>query len=172
MSSSSDGVEATELETQAEFDPKARAIAFAEGLAAASGLDIYVVAREEGPENLVIAFEGPDSRFLVGRAGQVLDSLQYLTQLVTGGRRFGAYSGGRLRVTFDADSYRARREATLRKLAQELVEQVRATGQEAVLDPLSAMERRIVHQAISDEPGIRTYSEGEDPDRYIVIAPA
>ena len=149
---------------------KERAIAFAEGLAAASGMDLVVMSREEGRDTLQIALEGPDSRHFVGRAGQVLDALQYLTQLSS--NRRGLPPAGRLRVIYDADSYRARREQTLRKLAQEVSEQVRATGQEAVLDPLSAMERRIVHQAISEEPGIRTYSEGEEPERYIVIAPA
>ncbi len=57
-------------------------------------------------------------------------------------------------------------------MAQELAEQVVATGNEAVLDPLSPMERRIVHQAAMEVPGVRTYSEGEEPNRYIVIAPA
>lgn len=151
-------------------DLKERAIAYAEGLAAASDLDLSVEHHDVGDDNLWIKFDGPDSRFLVGRSGQVLDALQYLTLLSV--NRRGPLTGARLRVTFDADSYRARREVTLKKLARELSEQVRATGQEAVLDPLSAMERRIVHQAISDEEGIRTYSEGEDPDRYIVIAPA
>ncbi len=164
MPSISDDARMTEM--------KERAIAFAEGLAGASGLDIFVATRDDGPETIQIAFEGPDSRLLVGRGGQVLDALQYLTQLSGNRRSIVQTPGARLRVIYDADSYRARREATLHKLAAELSEQVRATGQEAVLDPLSAMERRIVHQAISEEPGIRTYSEGEEPERYIVIAPA
>ncbi len=60
---------------------KERAIAFAEGLAAASGLDLVVMTRDEGNDTIQIAFEGPDCRYLVGRSGQVLDALQYLTQL-------------------------------------------------------------------------------------------
>jgi spoIIIJ-associated protein len=149
---------------------KERAIAFAEGLAEACDLDIELVHRDENEESIWLTFEGPDSRYLVGRSGQVLDALQYLTLLSI--NRRGMMGGARLRVLFDADHYRSRREVTLKKLAQELSEQVRSTGQEAVLDPLSALERRIVHQAISEEPDIRTYSEGEEPDRYIVIAPA
>lgn len=147
---------------------KAELTAWAQGLAQASGLEVTASVRKDEPEGLTIAFDGPDARLLVGRGGQVLDALQYIASLTINAR--GAV--GRLHVTFDADNYRARREDTLRRVAQELAEQVLATGQEAVLDPLSPMERRIVHQAVMETPGVRTYSEGEEPDRYIVIAPA
>jgi len=73
---------------------------------------------------------------------------------------------------FDADDYRIRREKTLKELADDLAAQVLSTGQEAVLDPLSPMERRIVHNALAEIPGVRTYSEGEEPDRFVIISPA
>jgi spoIIIJ-associated protein len=163
-SSSSDAARLSEM--------KERAIGFAEGLVEASGLDIEFQPRDEGEEGICLAFLGPDARYLVGRSGQVLDALQYLTLLSITRRSVSASGGGRLRIVFDADDYRARREITLKKLASDLSDQVRSTGHEAVLDPLSAMERRIVHQALADQPGIRTYSEGDEPERYIVIAPA
>lgn len=148
---------------------KERAKAFAEGIAGASGLEIETEVILDEPEGVTIAFTGPDSGLLVGRGGQVLDALQYLASMSINKRGYG---GSRLRVIFDADRYRARREETLHKLAAELADQVRATGQEAVLDPLSPLERRIVHTALVGVEGVRTYSEGEEPDRYIIISPA
>lgn len=148
-------------------EQKQRVRKWAEGLAAVSGLALTVrVAREE-PEGILIAFEGEDAGLLIGRGGAGLDALQVLATHALGGR-----GGARLHVLFDADGYRARRENVLIHLAQELADQVKATGQEAVLDPLSAYERRIVHHALLEISGVRTYSEGEEPERYIVIAPA
>ena len=147
---------------------KERAVEFARGVADASGLDMTVRLAQDEPEGVTIAFDGPESRLMVGRNGQILDALAYLASMAINRRG----SGARLRIVFDADDYRARREETLRSLAAELAEQVLATGQEAVLDPLSPLERRIVHQALMEIPGVRTYSEGEDPDRYVIISPA
>jgi len=149
---------------------KERAKAFAEGIAAASGLEVTAQAVDTEEESIVLAFDGPDARHLVGRGGQTLDALAYLAGLAIH-RRPSSGPSPRLRIICDADGYRVRREQTLKDLAAELSEQVRATGQEAVLDPLSPLERRIVHQALTDEPDVRTYSEGEEPERYIVIAP-
>jgi spoIIIJ-associated protein len=143
------------------------AIAFAEGLADACDLDVGLVAEDED-DGIILSFDGPDAKYLVGRGGQVLDALQYLATLAIHKRG----GGPRLRILFDADDYRVRRENTLKKLAADLADQVRSTGQEAVLDPLSPLERRIVHRALTEEAGVRTYSEGEEPERYIVIAPA
>jgi spoIIIJ-associated protein len=150
-----------------ETELKARARTWAEGLAAASGLDVRATVAADEPDGVTLAFEGPDAHWLVGRHGQVLDALQYLASL---GVNRGA--GQRLRVLFDADGYRARREATLKKLAHDLAAQVKSTGQEAVLDPLSPLERRIVHTALADDPAVKTYSEGEEPERYVIISPA
>lgn len=146
---------------------KERARTFAEGLAAASSLELEARVAAEEADGVVIALEGADAHWLVGRHGQVLDALQYLASLAV-----NRGSGQRLRVVFDADGYRARREATLKKLAADLAAQVKSTGQEAVLDPLSPLERRIVHTALVDDPDIKTYSEGEEPDRYVIISPA
>jgi spoIIIJ-associated protein len=151
---------------------KERAKEFAEGLAASSGLEVTARAVDTEEESITLAFDGPDARHFIGRGGQTLDALAYLAGLAIHRRPASGGPSPRLRIVFDADNYRVRREQTLKELAAELSEQVRATGQEAVLDPLSPLERRIVHQALSDEPDVRTYSEGEEPERYIVIAPA
>lgn len=145
---------------------KARVLAFAEGFAAASGLEVTARLVRDDAESVLVAFEGEDARFLIGRGGQVLDAIQLLALNATGGP-----SRGRLHVTFDSDGYRQRREKVLTDLALELADQVAASGQEAVLDPLPPLERRIVHRVLTERTDIQTYSEGEEPDRYIVIAP-
>lgn len=146
---------------------KERARVFAEGLADASGLELTARVAGDEPDGITIAFDGADAPLLAARRGQVLDALQYLASLAVNRR-----GGPRLRILFDAAEYRERRAETLRNLAHELADEVRSTGQEAVLDPLSPLERRIVHTALKDEPGVRTYSEGEDPERYIIVSPA
>jgi spoIIIJ-associated protein len=149
---------------------KQRALEFAEGLAEAAragGMDITAEQTRDEPEGVTISFQGADSRWLIGKAGQALDALQTMASLIV-----NRQAGSRLYITFDADNYRARREATLHKMATEIADQVVSGGQEAVLDPMSALERRIVHKALQDRADIRTYSEGEEPERYLVIAPA
>jgi spoIIIJ-associated protein len=147
---------------------KQQALEFAEGLVKASGLEITASQTREEADGITIAFSGPDARYLVGKGGATLDAIQYLTSLAVT-RKSGL---NRFHIIYDADGYRERREATLKRLAQDVAAQVVQTGQEAVLDPLSPMERRIVHQALAEQTGVRTYSEGEEPERYIVIAPA
>ncbi|MBC8103089.1 MAG: KH domain-containing protein, partial [Cytophagales bacterium] len=106
---------------------KERAKEFAEGFALASEdlLEITAFVASEEPEGITLGFDGPDAHLLVGRAGRTLDALQYLASNVVN-RRGGR---ARLHVIFDADSYRARREVTLKQLAADLAAQVASTGQ-------------------------------------------
>ena len=146
---------------------KERVTTWATGLAEATGLDVTArVARDEA-EGITISFDGPDAGLLTGRKGDVLEALQLLASFSIRGRGFP-----RLHILFDADGYRERREQVLAKMARDLAEEVLSSGQEAELEPLSALERRIIHKVLVEIPGVRTYSEGEDPRRYIVIAPA
>ena len=117
-------------------------------------------------ETLTLAVTGPDASLLVGTHGQTLDALQYLLMLMT-----NKGQGSRLRVTVDADSYRARRARKLADFANELAAEVGKTGQEAITDALNPMERRIIHTALVDHPDVETYSEGDEPNRYVVITP-
>jgi spoIIIJ-associated protein len=145
-----------------------RAIAYAQGLVQASGLEMTLEVTQNDADGLTLSLQGPDSALFAGRGGQILDTLQLLALNSLGDNR----GGERFHLTFDADDYRLRRTQTLQNLAKEVAEEVRKSGMEAELDPMSALERRIVHNALVEEAGIRTYSEGEDPRRYIVIAPA
>jgi len=114
-----------------------------------------------------LEIDGKDVNYLIGKHGEVLNALQYLLNLISS-RKLG--SGAR--VTLDGGQYRKRREDALQNLAEQIAEQVRSRGEEAVLDALPAFERRVVHKALAEMPGIVTYSEGEEPNRRVVIAPS
>ena len=177
MSSSDGGSGDVRSETTATATTSVERVRrFAEGFAAASGSDglqVFVARVEaDGTDSVRVAFDGPDAHLLVGRRGQGLDALQLIAANALRGGAGRGEASGRVRVTCDADNYRGRREETLRQMAMELADEVKSSGQEAVLDPLSPLERRIVHTVLADDPGVTTYSEGEEPDRYIIISPA
>ena len=127
-------------------------------------------AKLAGIEGEVVSLDidGEDANLLIGRRGQVLDSLQYLLLVMVTHDRVAT---SRLRVHLDADGYRRRRAEALRELARDLANQVRETGEEAVLEPLNPLERRIVHTELVDDADVETYSEGDEPNRHIVITP-
>jgi spoIIIJ-associated protein len=142
------------------------ALTFIQGLCAASGLGAQAVVRSAQKPYLQIEIVGEDVRQTWGRQGQTLDALQFLCNTVLAHR-----VSSDVRLMLDAEGYRARRAATLIERARELAREVRERNQEAELEPLPAHERRIIHNALIDEPGITTYSEGDEPSRHIVIAP-
>lgn len=113
-----------------------------------------------------LELDGKDVAYLVGKHGEVLNAFQYLLNIISARQ---LESG--VRVTLDGANYRRRREEALCNLALQIAEQVRERGEEAVLDALPAFERRVVHKAISEFDGVSTYSEGEEPNRRVVIAP-
>lgn len=129
----------------------------AAGIRAIEGTDIHVDA--DGDE------EG--GGILIGRRGQTLEAIQLILSTIVARRHTR-----KVRVFLDAFGYRERRADSLRQMALEVAEQVRSAGQEALTEPLNAAERRIIHTALQDVEGISTYSEGEDPNRYVVITPA
>jgi spoIIIJ-associated protein len=131
-----------------------------------SGLAIEPVVRNVQPPYVEIELVGEDAAESFGRHGKSLDALQYLVNLIIGKK-----VGGEVRVVLDAADYRARRIETLTKLAHEYAAMVRERQEECELDPLPAHERRVIHNALGNEPDIRTYSEGEDSDRRVIIAP-
>ena len=101
---------------------------------------------------------------LIGRRGETLDALQYLTSLqVNKGRE------GYIRVTLDTENYRAKREDSLRRLAQRMANRAVKTGRKVVLEPMNPYERRVLHTALQNHPAVTTHSEGEEPNRRVVI---
>ena len=133
---------------------------------AASGVPASVRI-DEGDEELVATLVGPDLGVLIGRHGQTIDALQYLANAI-GHRTQGE---DRLRVVVDASGYRARRAATLETVAREAAERAAGTGHRVELEPMTAVERRIVHELLKDDPEVETSSEGSEPARFVVVLP-
>jgi len=146
-----------------ESEDAARIRGLVERVVAALG----VVARVEVGESedeITVVCSGGDLGLLIGKHGHTIDSLQYLANVIL--HRAGADK----HATIDAAGYRDRRRATLEALAVRSSERA-ATGERVVLEPMSAVERRIVHERLADEPGVRTVSEGVEPNRYVVVEP-
>lgn len=142
------------------------AVAVIGELCTASGLDLRPVVRGVHAPYMDVELVGDDAAESFGSHGRALDALQFLLNLIVGRR-----ANGEVRIVLDAGGYRARREHVLCQLAVECAEQVKQRQEECELDPLPPHERRIVHNALKNDPGVRTYSEGDEPDRHIVIAP-
>jgi len=158
--------EETESEVQATSEDGERLTGLVKELLSAASLQVNAKTGEIAGRYVNIQLDGKDAAFLVGKHGEVLNAMQYLVNIIAG-RRFD----NGVRATLDGNDYRRRREEALTQLASKIAEQVKARGQEAVLDALPAFERRIVHKALSGYEGVSTYSEGEEPNRRVVIAP-
>lgn len=168
---------ASPAETPKEEEPEKDIVATAEDgerltslvreLLTAANLQVNAKTGEIAGRYVNIHLDGKDAAFLVGKHGEVLNAMQYLVNIIAG-RRFD----NGVRATLDGNDYRRRREDALTQLATKIADQVKQRGEEAVLDALPAFERRIVHKALSGYEGISTYSEGEEPNRRVVIAPA
>lgn len=111
--------------------------------------------------------EGADTGTIIGKRGQTLDSIQYLTSLVVN-KGEDEY----IRVVVDAEGYRAKREATLEKLAYKLAEKSVKTGRSVRLEPMNPYERKVIHTTLQTVPAVVTRSEGSEPHRRVIIEPA
>jgi spoIIIJ-associated protein len=121
---------------------------------------------EGSADEIRIEIEGPDAGRIIGKKGNVLDALQYLTARVV--VRPGS---ARRHVIVDAEGYRARHEDQLAQMARRLAQRVATDGRVITFDPMSPRERRIVHMALRDIKGVRTESMGEEPQRRVQILP-
>ncbi len=143
---------------------------FLEGLISVMSLDADVYEREAGEVNM-LEIEGKSLGVLIGRHGETLDSLQFLTNLAAGRAARAAGDEARARYVVDVAGYRKKREETLTEMAIEAAGKVVRDRRNQVLEPMSALERRIVHMALKDAEGVATHSEGREPYRRIVISP-
>ena len=121
----------------------------------------------ETAEEIRATCEGPELGMLIGKHGQTIDAIQYLANAIVYRGRYEE----RKRIVIDAAGYRARRQTSLDALALRLAEQASATGRRVELEPMTAVERKIVHERLKDDPEIETLSEGTEPNRYVVILP-
>ena len=121
------------------------------------------VSEEAGP--VAVNLRGEDLGILIGKHGQTLDALQYLTNLAA-----NRDAEEKIKFVIDVEEYRRRRAETLTRLAQRLASKVKRMGEPVVLEPMTPHERKIIHMALQDDRRISTYSEGEEPNRKVVIA--
>jgi spoIIIJ-associated protein len=149
-----------------ESDDAARLREVVERIAHEIGVQCTVEV-EESEDEIRVVCDGHDLGMLIGRHGQTIDAIQYLANAILFRGRYEE----RKRVIVDAAGYRDRRQATLDALALRMAEQASATGQRVELEPMTAVERKIVHEKLKDDPEVETASEGTEPNRFIVIFP-
>lgn len=137
---------------------------FLERAANAMGATCTVTVTET-EENLVATLDGADLGLLIGHHGQTIDALQYLANAIA------HRQGAERRVVVDAAGYRSRRESALHAMASRSVERAVATRRRVELEPMTAVERKVVHEFLKDDPEVETTSEGSEPNRFVVIIP-
>jgi spoIIIJ-associated protein len=146
--------------------PEAAATAaagFVSGLLEAIGLEAEVTHEVEG-ERAFVGVSGDDLGLLIGRRGQTLDALQELTRTAVQ-RRLRA----RVRLLVDVEGYRARRRQSLAEYGRSMAERAKERGTEIELEPMNAYERKIVHDAVAEVEGASSFSEGEEPNRKVIV---
>lgn len=139
--------------------------AFITGLLAHMDAEAEVHVSMDDRGSYLAELVGEDLRSLIGRRGETLDAIQQLTGYAVNRTR-----EKRVRIYLDAENYRARREATLIRLADKTAERAVQTKREITLEPMNAYERHVIHEALQDKPHIKTYSVGVEPNRRTVVA--
>jgi len=124
------------------------------------------VSVEESDEEIAARIDGEDVGVLIGRRGQTIDAVQLLCYRIAFRGR-----GDRKRVSVDASGYRERRREAVERQADRAAERALETGKEIEIEPMSSGERKLAHDRLKDRPGIETFSEGEEPERCVIVAP-
>jgi spoIIIJ-associated protein len=146
------------------FDPVHTAQSFLREMFATMSFSVTPDVKLDG-KTLSINLSGTDAGLLIGKKGQVMDSLQYLLSLIIN-KGDAAYAT----ISLDIENYRQRRKETLENLAVNLAKKVKATRKSSRLEPMSSYERRVIHSALQSDKSITTYSEGVEPYRNVVIS--
>jgi spoIIIJ-associated protein len=139
---------------------------FLRGLVGTIGLEATIDATL-GRESALVELHGPELALLIGRHGATLDALQEVTRAAVQRR-----VGDRAFVNLDVEGYRARRREILERRARSIAAKVRRSGKAQELEPMTAFERKMIHDALTDFRGVQTSSDGEEPNRYVVISPS
>ena len=130
------------------------------------GLDASVEVEDDG-ETLTGTLTGEDMGLFIGRHGQTIDAVQHLATRIL----LADPSTPRRRIVVDAESYRARRQEALERQADQAADEATRDGRPVALDTMTASERKLVHEYLRERGGVETYSEGDEPDRHLVVAP-
>ena len=158
--------EPTKAETGHDFtaeEAPAKAKAFLQEVLKNMGIDV-VIEKMIKSDKVLLHLHGKNLGILIGKHGQTLDALQYLTNLTTNQGETTRHF-----IMLDVENYRHRREETLKQLAIRLANRVKKNGDRVVLEPMNGYERKIIHVTLQNDPQVRTESEGQDPYRHVVI---
>ncbi|XID91733.1 RNA-binding cell elongation regulator Jag/EloR [Paenibacillaceae bacterium WGS1546] len=158
------GAREAKVELELLPDGVEEAIAFLREVSGAMKLSVSIERVDEN-DAVRINVTGSDLGILIGRRGQTLDSLQYLANIVA-----NRHSNRHLRIVLDAERFRERRRQTLEALSERMAMKVVRTRKEIVLEPMTSQERKIIHARLQANPNVTTYSQGDEPNRRIVIA--
>lgn len=132
---------------------------------AAMQLEVEIITKADEDNNVIdVEFKGPEMGMLIGKRGQTLDSLQYLTNLAV-----NKQSDSYIKVKLDTEDYRKRRKETLENLARNIAYKVKRTKRPVSLEPMNPFERRVIHSALQNDKYVSTHSEGEEPYRHVVV---
>lgn len=132
---------------------------------AAMQLEVEIITKiDEDNKVIDVEFKGPEMGMLIGKRGQTLDSLQYLTNLAV-----NKQSDSYIKVKLDTEDYRKRRKETLENLAKNIAYKVKRTKRPVSLEPMNPFERRVIHSALQNDKYVSTHSEGEEPYRHVVV---
>ena len=137
---------------------------FVQRVATAIGANVTASVSDRD-DTVTVTATGADLGLFIGKHGQTIDAIQYLANAMA------RAAGGRQKIVVDAAGYRARRTATLETVARRTAQRASATGRRIELDPMTPVERKIVHEALKDDPEVETLSEGSEPNRYVVVLP-
>ena len=141
-----------------------KAKAFLADLTRMMGVNVEIAVGNDEEGNVFVQMTGDTLGILIGRRGETLDAIQYLTSL-----KVNRGQEGYTRVTIDTENYRAKREDTLIRLANRMANRAVKTGRKVSMEPMNPYERRIIHSALQANEAVDTHSEGEEPNRHVVI---
>ena len=138
---------------------------FLNSVFAAMNMEVELIVKIDDAEKVIdVELKGDDMGVLIGKRGQTLDSLQYLTNLAINKKSEDYY-----KVKIDTEDYRKRRKETLENLAKNIAYKVKRTKRSVSLEPMNPFERRIIHSALQNDRYVTTHSEGDEPYRHVVV---
>jgi spoIIIJ-associated protein len=159
------GTRDAKVEVEVKHDPVEHGHAFLAEVLQTMGVEAKVEMRRTD-DGILFDIQGKNLGVIIGRRGQTLDALQYLVNVVA-----NRHAEKHVRISLDAENYRLRRKETLEHLAERIAKKAIQMNKNVRLEPMSAAERKVIHSYLQNRADVVTFSEGEEPHRYIVVAP-
>ena len=153
------------IKVRKKFSVEETVIDFLKSVLSAMDMEVEIIVKvDENEKSIDVELKGEDMGILIGKRGQTLDSLQYLTNLA-----LNKHSENYYKVKVDTEDYRKRRKDTLENLAKNIAYKVKRTKRYVALEPMNPFERRVIHSALQNDKFVTTHSEGEEPYRHVVV---